>query len=218
MLQKKREFFKIDLEVLWNQVPPDYYDSGIKANIFQKIWHTKKLITLKALINNTQFEKVLDVGCAGGALTNNIFRLFPESKITAVDVYKNAIKYGRKEYPKINFILADAHQLPFERNSFDLVICCETIEHLVNPLQALKEIKRVLKQSGTAIVSMDSGSTLFKIVWWFWERTKGRVWQGAHLHPFHHSQLEKIIRKAGFKIKGKRFSHLGMEVSFVLRK
>ena len=98
------------------------------------------------------------------------------------------------------------------------MICYETIEHVTKPLAALKEMGRVLSKNGKLILTMDSGSLLFRIVWYIWENTKGSVWKGAHLHPFNHNQLEGLIKKAGFKIQRKIFSHLGMEVTFELTK
>lgn len=206
------------IEDIWAQVPPDYYEKGIKKNILQRIWHTKKFSTLKSIIDSKISNNILDVGCASGSFTNNISNIFPNSTITGIDIYSSAIEYGKKKYPHINFILADAHHIPFEDNRFDLVICYETIEHLTNPLEVLREMRRVLKTEGTAIVAMDSGSLLFQVVWFLWEKTKGNVWQGAHIHPYDHKELESVIKKAGFKIKNKRFSHLGMEVSFLLKK
>lgn len=151
-------------------------------------------------------------------MTNKISKLFPKSKATGVDVYPTAIHFAKVKYPHINFLVTDAHKLPFNKNSFDLVICYETIEHVINPKKLLQEIRRVTKQEGTAIIAMDSGNLLFRIVWPIWERTFGKVWQGAHLHPFHHTVLEKVINATGFSIAKKHFSHLGMEVSFVLKK
>lgn len=206
------------LEDIWNQVPTDYYEKGVKENILQRIWHTKKLYAFKQIANGVKCKRVLDIGCAGGTFTNNVSQVFPQAKITGIDVYSRAIKYGKKEYPHINFILADAQNIPFKDKSFDLVICYETIEHLINPLGALKEIRRVLKNDGVALIAMDSGSLLFRIVWWFWEKTKGKVWKDAHIHRLSHNDLETAIKKAGFKIRLKHFSHLGMEVSFVLKK
>jgi len=78
--------------------------------------------------------------------------------------------------------------------------------------------KSKVTKDGQAIIAMDSGNLLFRIIWWFWEKTFGNVWHGAHLHPFQHRDLEKVIKEVGFKITKKHFSHLGMEVSFVLRK
>lgn len=209
---------KKNLEIIWNQVPPNYYEEGLRKNIFQYIWHTIKIRTFKKLTSTKQFKNILDVGCAAGTLTNQISQIFPKSQICAIDVYDKSINLGKKLYPHIKFIKADAHKIPFNNNSFDLVYCCETIEHVKDPRKVLEEIKRVLKKDGQAIVIMDSGSWIFRVVWWFWEKTKGKVWQGAHLHPFHHTELETVIKKVEFKILKKHLSLFGMEVYFVLSK
>lgn len=151
-------------------------------------------------------------------MADKISQLFPKSKVTGVDIYPAAVNFAKIRYPHINFLVTDAHKLPFYKNSFDLVICYETIEHVVDPKKILQEIRRITKQDGTAIIAMDSGNLLFRIIWPVWERTFGKVWQGAHLHPFHHNELESVINKAGFNIIKKHFSHLGMEVSFLLKK
>lgn len=207
-----------NLEKIWQQVPPDYYFKGTKTNLLQWIWHTQKFRVFKFLINKRNFNHILDIGCADGTFTNKISKIFPKGITIGIDIYPNALNYGKKIYPHIKFILADAHKLSFKTNYFDLVVCYETIEHVLEPKIMLQEIKRVLKKDGIAIITMDSGSLLFKVIWWFWIKGKGKVWQNAHLHPFHHSQLERIIKQSGFKVTNKHFSHIGMEVSFVLKK
>ncbi len=209
---------KKNIENIWKQVPADYYHKGISSNLFQFIWHSIKINVFKQLTNKTTPKKILDIGCAGGFFPNEVSKIFPKSQIIGVDVYKNAISFAKKNHPHISFYVADGHKLPFKTNTFDLVISYETIEHVVDPIKFLSEARRVLKPSGKALVVMDSGSLLFRIVWYFWENTKGKVWKSAHLHPFNHKELETIIKKAGFKITTKRFSHLGMEVSFLLQK
>ncbi|MBI4058759.1 class I SAM-dependent methyltransferase [Candidatus Microgenomates bacterium] len=207
-----------DLEKIWQQVPPDYYEKGVTENILQWWWHGQKINTFQKLVDKKNPPNILDVGCAGGMMTYKISQLLPASQITGIDVYDKAIQHAKKKYPRLKFIVCDAHRLPFKDNTFDLVICYETIEHVVKPETVLSEIRRVMKKNGIAIVTMDSGSLLFRIVWWFWERTRGKVWQGAHLHPFHHQELGQLIKKTKFKILQKHFSHLGMEVSFILTK
>lgn len=204
---------------IWKQVPPDYYSKGIRSNILQWIWHDHKFNNFRKLLQDqTKIKSALDVGCADGTLTNKIAQLLPKAKVVGVDVYMQALSLARKKYPRLSFIKANAHNIPFEKDSFDLVVCFETIEHVVDPLQVLRELRRVLKPEGQAVIVMDSGSLLFRIVWWAWEKGKGRVWAGAHLHPFTHQELGATIERAGFKIVDKKFSHLGMEVSFTLKK
>lgn len=209
---------KDDLINIWQQVPPDYYQKGITKNPLQWLWHNLKIRSFKKLTQGLQFSTCLDVGCAGGYMSNKISMIFPGVKVTGLDVYPAAVNFAKVKYPHINFLATDAHNLPFNKNTFDLIVCYETIEHVLEPKKILEEIKRVMTKEGYAIIAMDSGNLLFRVIWPFWENTFGRVWQGAHLHPFHHNDLEKIIREAGFKISKKHFSHLGMEVSFMLKK
>lgn len=203
---------------VWNQVPVDYYQKGVRGNLLQGFWHGKKIDLAKAIIKNLDFKNCLDVGCASGYMLSEIGRFFPGAKYYGVDVFDKAINFARKVYPGIRFRVASAEDLPFKAGSFDLVICYETIEHVEDPKATLLEIKRVLRRNGTCILTMDSGNWLFRIVWFFWENGQGSVWKGAHLHPFHHTQLESMIKNSGLKIKRKIFSHFGMEVTFVLTK
>lgn len=202
---------------IWSKVPPNYYQQGVKNNLFQYLWHTQKIKLAKKIIQNFKFKNCLDIGCAGGYMISQIAKSYPWASYTGVDVYDQAISFAQKTYPNIDFVVASAEKLPFKDKGFDLVLFYETIEHVQNPLACLKEIKRVLSNNGTLVLTMDSGSLLFRIVWLIWENSKGRVWRKAHLHPFHHHQLEVVIKKAGFKITKKIFSFLGMEVTFILK-
>ena len=203
---------------IWSQVPVTYYQKGIKGNIFQKLWHGSKINLAKKLLTQIKFTNCLDIGCASGYMISEVAKAYPKGQYFGIDIYDKAIEYAKKIYPHIEFKVASASKLPFKNSSFDLILFYETIEHVQNPKECLLEIKRVLKKNGSLILTMDSGSLLFKLVWFVWENSTGKIWKGAHLHPFHHRELEKIIKLAGFKIKNKIFSFLGMEVTFVLSK
>lgn len=205
------------LKNIWSKVPPDYYEKGIAKNFFQKFWHTRKWMVVKEMFEGNP-GNVLDVGCASGWLAARITKILPQASVTGVDVSQKMIKYGRFKYPDINFVQADAQKLPFPKESFDLIVCTETLEHVVDPLGVLLEIRRCLAKKGEAIISMDTGSLLFKIIWFFWVKTKGKVWQKAHLHKFNQDKLKKLFKKANFRIKKQRISHLGMEMTFKLKK
>lgn len=210
---RNHKLFKI-----WNQVPANYYQKGVKNNMLQYIWHRRKIDIAKKILSSLNFKNCLDVGCASGYMISEIQKEFPAAEYTGIDIYAKAIKHARKIYPNIKFRIASASYIPFPDNFFELILFYETIEHVEDPEKCLREIGRVLKKNGTLILTMDSGSFLFRAIWFIWEKSYGKIWQGAHLHPFHHKQLEKLIKKARFKIKRKIFSHIGMEVTFVLTK
>lgn len=201
------------LKEIWAQVPPNYYDKG---NFLQNAWHNRKLNQVLKLLPKQSGKtiKVLDIGCNSALLTSAVAKALKKSRVTGLDSYKEAIVFARSKYPNINFVVADAHKLPFKNNSFDLVICTETLEHVVDPKKALEEMVRILKHDARAVISMDSGSPLFRIIWNIWIKTRGKVWEDAHLHEFSAELLEDLIKKSGFKIQKKIYSHLGMAVTF----
>lgn len=215
------------LKKIWAEVPPDYY---FRLNYFQKLWHEWKWLVIRHLITHgrgspaehsrkrrEKHMRILEIGCAGGHLSGLLAGVFPDAEVVGVDVYESAIEEARRRWPNLTFQVADAHRLPFKNGVFDLVMMSETIEHLVDPEKVLHEIGRVLKKDGRALVEMDSGSPLFRLVWFFWTRFgRGRVWSQAHLHPFTAGELENLITGNGFHIREKMFSHFGMAVSFLV--
>lgn len=217
-LETKRKFK--NLEEIWRQVPPDYYQKGVKKNLFQWIWHTWKWISMERFFKKLKKKpsKILDVGCASGFLTSRIAGFFPLSESFGVDSYKEAIRFGQKSYPNIKFRYADAHKLPFKNEKFDLITCIETLEHLENPKGAICEMYRCLKNDGYILIGQDTDNLLFKIIWMIWTKRRGKVWHNSHLHPYNPKRLEKLIKECGLQIIKKRFSHLWMEVFFLIQK
>lgn len=205
---------------IWEQVPADYYENGIESNIFQWIWHNWKWRSMQKILEQIPKEpiNILDVGCSSGHITTRLSKLFPKSKISAIDAYKPAIDLAKKIHPKINFLIGDAHKLLFDDQSFDLITCTETLEHLEDPKKAIAQIKRCLKNNGWLLVGQDTDSILFKLVWFVWTKTHGKVWKDSHIHPLNASSLEKAIIKNGFKIKIKKYSQVGLEVFFLAQK
>lgn len=201
------------LTKIWNQVPPDYYQQGVKKSLLQRIWHTNKLNAILGLIEKKP-QKILDVGCASGWFLNEVSKKYPKAECSGVDVYKKCIDYGNKRYKKLKLKHADAHKLPFKKNTFDLVICTEVLEHVVNPEKVIKEIKRVLKKDGVAIIEMDTGNFLFKAVWYWWTNIKHGVWEDSHIQVFNAKKLEKMIEENGLKIVKKKDFNYSMGIAF----
>lgn len=194
-----------------NQVPEDYYERGTKTNLLQWAWHGWKWKTLEGLLKG-HGGKILDVGCADGNLTAKVAKHLPNAKVTGVDLYKKSIEFAKKKNPDVNFLVADARKLPFKKGEFDVVICAEALEHIPNNKEAVAEIYRVLGKNGTLIVLQDTDSPVFNFIWFFWTKWKGKVWEGSHISCMKPGELVNLLKKNGFKINVKKFSHFGLEV------
>lgn len=217
-MYKKRDLQK-ELEKIWQQPGPDYYQKGIKKNLLQRIWHQGKLNTVLELIkeNKASPKKILDVGSASGWFLQQIKKRYLKAECVGVDVYKEAIKYGNKKYPQLNLLYADAHNLPFDDDTFDLVICAEVLEHVLEPEKVVAEIKRVLTKKGSAIIEMDSGNLLFRLIWYWWTNVRHGVWKNSHLHLFNVNKLKKTIEDGGLRILQKKTFNFSMAVVFVTK-
>jgi len=66
--------------------------------------------------------------------------------------FPNRLGFDVKAGPGVD-VVGDAHQLPFEDEKFDNVLCTEVLEHLHSPHIAIAEMKRVLKKGGRLILS-----------------------------------------------------------------
>src|SRR3989344_6121771 len=134
------------IDNILKQVPPDYYQKGIANNFLQRFWHFNKLeqVVLGIKRHNASPKKILDVGSASGWFLNEVSHRFPDSKCVGVDAYRDAIGYGKIKYKNLNLLYADAHKLPFKSNTFDVIICCEVLEHVTSAGKVLGEIRRVL--------------------------------------------------------------------------
>lgn len=212
-----------ELEKIWSKTPVDYYQKGVEKNILQKIWHQGRVKeTIKLLKDDCGIDKkglkLLDVGCASGWFLSQVHGRYPYLKCFGVDVYQKAIEHAQKSYSQFSFSQADAHYLPFQEGFFDIVICFNVLEHVINPQKVMKEIKKVVKKNGVVIIGMDSENYLFALVWWIWKKFKGKVWKSAHLHQFKPKDLDKLFKELDFKIKNKKFINLGMMVVYLLKK
>ncbi len=121
---------------------------------------------------------VLDLGCGSGTFD------YTDRNFTVVGV---DLEPGRKA----NFVQADAAKLPFLDNTFDAVISNNSLEHVIKYLDALSEIGRVLKPSGSIYIAVPDATTITDRVY----RSLARG--GGHVNQFSSAtQLAAQIERA----------------------
>ena|GEM_PF-1793944 len=137
--------------------------------------------------------KVLDVGCG--------------------DVPKGDVNVDLFFYVKCqNFVIAEAHHLPFKNGVFGKVYSKHCLEHLENPLKFFKEVKRVLKNGATLECiyptdTMLTKKTIHNILNLHWTsafkwntKLSGRekINYGGHKWQLPDERVLKLLHKAGF--------------------
>lgn len=100
-------------------------------------------------------KKVLEIGCGYGSLS--VYMAKKGAKVIGIDISSEAIKISRRNSSlnnqKIILKQASGENLQFKDQFFDLVVCCETLEHIPDYKKALDEIIRVTKKSGKIIIT-----------------------------------------------------------------
>ncbi|MCX5733505.1 MAG: methyltransferase domain-containing protein [candidate division NC10 bacterium] len=112
-------------------------------------------------------SRVLEAGCGVGAQTVTLASNSPKALITSIDVSEASVVEARKAVRaagigNVTLRQADIFHLPFPTESFDHVFLCFVLEHLVQPVGALRALKYVLKPGGTiTVIEGDHGSAYF---------------------------------------------------------
>lgn len=96
---------------------------------------------------------VLDAACGVGFGTALLAGAGARSA-TGVDLSEEAVAAARARCgAAAGFVVADVMELPFADDAFDLAVCFETIEHIARPERVITELRRVLRPSGTLVIS-----------------------------------------------------------------
>ena len=93
-------------------------------------------------------DHILEIGSGLGILAAQVAEQLPEGKMTGIEYAEDQLKKAPKDIPNLHFVQGDAHHLPFDDNSFDVVYGRYILEHVFDPRRVVSEIRRVLKPGG----------------------------------------------------------------------
>ena len=116
-------------------------------NYSPRFW-TDTVAHIKDFYHLDDNSKILDIGCAKGYMMHDLSLLIPGAEIKGVDV-SNYAKENAIESMQDNIVVANANNLPFPDDYFDLVIAINTLHNLplIDCKQAFREINRVTKNN-----------------------------------------------------------------------
>ncbi|HEY9638409.1 MAG TPA: bifunctional 2-polyprenyl-6-hydroxyphenol methylase/3-demethylubiquinol 3-O-methyltransferase UbiG [Coleofasciculaceae cyanobacterium] len=189
----------------------EFYDSSA-ANW----WNTDEKIYALSHLNQPRFEffdryvtdwkglKALDVGCGGGFSCE--FMAKRGVVVSGIDQSVKCIKAAQEHAAlsglKIDYKQGLAEKIPYNDNTFDVVICVDVLEHVSDVQKTILEINRVLKPEG--IFFFDTINRNFKskfVMIWLMENILGEIKRGIHdwkkfIKP---EELTQLMYKSGFK-------------------
>jgi len=135
----------------------DDVNDFIKKLELQALETAEERLPLYEEIGLKDAKTILDVGCGSGFVTSDIAKI-TKGKVIAVDGSNDMINFAKnllKNYSNVEFKIADAHNLTFADNTFDIVTCNLLLMWADDPQKVVCEMARVVKNNGIVLASLE---------------------------------------------------------------
>ena len=104
------------------------------------------------------FEMLLDAGCGTAPMLSLLTREYPGKRFVGLDLTPEMInKAKQKNLPNTELIVGDCENLPFEADTFDVIINSQSFHHYPDPQAFFDSVYRVLKPGGCLILRDNTG-------------------------------------------------------------
>jgi len=177
----------------------EFYEAEVAQ---KKFWASSREIILAENIlaelskSNSDSDKFLEVGIGDGFLLRQIRQLGLE--VIGVDIAVKRCRVARINVPDAQIIVADARFLPFKSETFDIIVCSETLEHVPGYSKAISEARRVLKNFGRYIVTVPFRQKLHQVLCPHCLRS---FYVDGHINSFDEKQLVQLFTSLGFEVQ-----------------
>jgi glycosyltransferase involved in cell wall biosynthesis len=173
------------------------YHLFYEADDWNRQWKFDIAKKIYEITHHYKPNKTLDAGCGSSP---NIRYLYGVDR-TGMDIDEKALEFI-KQYSIANFVAGSVLDIPFGNKNFDMVVCCEVIEHMHEPEvnKALSELTRVLQPKGHLILATPNYGSF----WWNTIETIQKIsqagrWTSDHHSKFTHKSLTEVCSKFGLK-------------------
>ena len=144
----------------------------------------------------------LDAGCGDGTYLRAIARSdrIP-GRVAGLDISERILATAAAAAAplEVELVRGNIEALPFAHGSFDLVLCSQAIEHLLDPALGARELARVLAPGGTLILTTDNDRNLVTRAFYL-GRFRGDYVEFPH-RRFRWEEVEQLVRDAGLEIE-----------------
>jgi 2-polyprenyl-6-hydroxyphenyl methylase / 3-demethylubiquinone-9 3-methyltransferase len=186
---------------IYNQEGDRWWQPDFSLNLIKvflnpaRISYAKKICARNEI--NPAGKSALEVGCGGGILSEEIAST--GFKTVGVDPSQKSIitasKHALDNGLKINYLIGTGEALPLSANTFDVVFCCDVLEHVRDLPGVISEVSRVLKPGGIFIYDTFNRTFLSKIL----AIKVLQEWQRWAIMPSHLHEWKMFIKPEEIK-------------------
>jgi ubiquinone/menaquinone biosynthesis C-methylase UbiE len=139
-------------------------------------------------------DRILDVGCGTGELLTRLAAKYPEARLAGLDPVPEMLEVAkRKLSDRVDLRVGWANGLPWPDGSFDVVVSCNMFHYITHPVEAVKEMERVLRPGGKLVITDWCDDYLACRVCNLYLRVTSR----AFYKTYRQSECASLLRQAG---------------------
>jgi ubiquinone/menaquinone biosynthesis C-methylase UbiE len=141
-------------------------------------------------------DRVLDVGCGTGALLRQLAHTYPQAHLVGVDPVPAMLAVARRRLPtSVELHEGWAERLPYDDESFDVVVSCNVFHYIRQPVVALREMERVLRPGGQLVITDWCDDYLAcRVCDWYL-----RLFSRAHYRVYRERECLRLLKETGFQ-------------------
>jgi len=136
---------------------PDVYTHGHHESVLRSHrWRTAENSAAYLLPHLTSHTLILDIGCGPGTITADFADRVPRGHVTGVDAAPDIIEQARaltRGRGNLDFAVGDVYALGYPAGAFDVVHAHQVLQHLGDPVKALREMRRVTRPGGWIVLT-----------------------------------------------------------------
>lgn len=185
--------------------------------------------------------EIVDLGCGNGRLIKFLdqYYLGNDYRYIGIDNSENLLKHAQHQFPRKVFLPGDQLNLPLESGQADLILNVAAFHHIPSRnlrLEALLEMKRILKKNGVLILTVwnlwqlkylkqifsafiqsliSFGNLAPNDLFIPWKNSHKKVLATRYYHNFLPWELRSLVKKSGFKIVKSFYTRKGVKTGFL---
>lgn len=175
-----RQFYEVERDHWWSV--------GMRG-----IFH----MCLEEGLRGTERPRLLDLGCGTGIALEEFAR---HGRILGLDIAPEALEFTRSRNPGTPLVRGDLVLLPVAGESLDGVLALDVIEHLQDDAAAVREIHRILKPGGVALLNVPA----FPSLW------SGKDTANRHLRRYTRSTLRPVLEESGLRVERMTYTNAAL--------